>query len=130
MGADYSFYVKTIETHARTFFKVIIFSIGSVHGCYLIMNTPNHHPEINKTPLRKRGGQRLFVVWTVDFVTLKYLGAIALGESPNETPAASQCCIQWLYIAPLFITLRIKTLVVAYFFNFFQLFQQQKNFFL
>ena len=30
MGADYSFYVKTIETHARAFFKVIIFSIGSV----------------------------------------------------------------------------------------------------
>jgi hypothetical protein len=23
MGADYSFYVKTIETHARAFFKVI-----------------------------------------------------------------------------------------------------------
>ena len=31
MGADYSFYVKTIETHARAFFKVIIFSIGSVY---------------------------------------------------------------------------------------------------
>ena len=31
MGADYSFYVKTIETHyVRAFFKVIIFSIGSV----------------------------------------------------------------------------------------------------
>ncbi len=30
MGADYSFYVKTIKTHDRTFFKVIIFSIGSV----------------------------------------------------------------------------------------------------
>ena len=30
MGADYSFYVKTIETHARAFFKVIIFSIDSV----------------------------------------------------------------------------------------------------
>ena len=28
MGADYSFYVKTIETHARAFFKVIIFSIA------------------------------------------------------------------------------------------------------
>ena len=31
MGADYSFYVKTIETHARAFFKVIIFSISSVY---------------------------------------------------------------------------------------------------
>ena len=31
MGADYSFYVKTIETHARAFFKIIIFSIGSVN---------------------------------------------------------------------------------------------------
>ena len=30
MGADYSFYVKIIETHARAFIKVIIFSIGSV----------------------------------------------------------------------------------------------------
>ena len=30
MGAKYSFYVKTIETQARAFFKVIIFSIGSV----------------------------------------------------------------------------------------------------
>ena len=30
MGSDYSFYVKTIETHPRAFFKVIIFSIGSV----------------------------------------------------------------------------------------------------
>ena len=30
MGADYSFYVKIIETHARTFFKVIILTIGSV----------------------------------------------------------------------------------------------------
>ena len=30
MGANYSFYVKTIETHARVFLKVIIFSIGSV----------------------------------------------------------------------------------------------------
>jgi hypothetical protein len=25
MGANYSFYVKTIETHPRAFFKVIIF---------------------------------------------------------------------------------------------------------
>ena len=30
MGADNSFYIKTIETHAGAFFKVIIFSIGSV----------------------------------------------------------------------------------------------------
>ena len=34
MGADHSFYVKTIETHARAFFKVIIFSIGSVGGLF------------------------------------------------------------------------------------------------
>ena len=39
MGADYSFYVKAIETHARAFFKVIIFSIGSVKdaGCQVIL---------------------------------------------------------------------------------------------
>ena len=30
MGADYSFYVKTIEIHARAFFKVNIFFISSV----------------------------------------------------------------------------------------------------
>ena len=34
MGADYSFYVKIIETHARAFFKVIIFSISSVYGIF------------------------------------------------------------------------------------------------
>ena len=32
MGANYSFYVKTIETLAHAFFKVIIFSIGSVQS--------------------------------------------------------------------------------------------------
>ena len=32
MDADYSFYVKIIETHASAFSKVIIFSIGSVSG--------------------------------------------------------------------------------------------------
>ena len=30
MGADYSFYVKTIETHARTFLPLNISAIGSV----------------------------------------------------------------------------------------------------
>ena len=35
MGTDYSFYVKSIETHARSFFKVIIFSIGSVPWAHL-----------------------------------------------------------------------------------------------
>ena len=30
IGTDYSFYVKTIETHTHAFFKVIIFSIGIV----------------------------------------------------------------------------------------------------
>ena len=32
MGADYSFYVKIIEIHARTFFKLIIFSSSSEGG--------------------------------------------------------------------------------------------------
>ena len=40
MGADYSFYVKIIETHACAFFKVIIFSLGSVF-----------HVPINTLPL-------------------------------------------------------------------------------
>ena len=31
MGADNSFYVKIVETHARAFFKVIIFSLSSVN---------------------------------------------------------------------------------------------------
>ena len=43
MGADYSFYVKTIETHARAFFKVIIFSIGSVPG-ELVLQGQNFRP--------------------------------------------------------------------------------------
>ena len=29
MGADYSFYVKTIETHARAFLTLKIFAIGT-----------------------------------------------------------------------------------------------------
>ena len=30
MGVDYSFYVKTIETHARTFLALNILAIGMV----------------------------------------------------------------------------------------------------
>jgi hypothetical protein len=30
MGADYTFYVKTIETHARAFLTLIILAIGRV----------------------------------------------------------------------------------------------------
>jgi hypothetical protein len=30
MGADYSFYVKTIETHARAFLTLNILAVGSV----------------------------------------------------------------------------------------------------
>ena len=37
MGADYSFYVKNIETHARAFFKVIIFSISSVTVAVVVL---------------------------------------------------------------------------------------------
>ena len=31
MGADYSFYVKIIETHARTFLTLNILAIGRVY---------------------------------------------------------------------------------------------------
>ena len=41
----------------------------------------------------------------------------------------AQCYRQLLYWDPLCITLKIRIWVVAYFFNFFQLFQQQKIFF-
>ena len=49
MGADYSFYAKTIETHDPTFFKVVIFSIGSVTSfCFLEqLKTPKGSFEIN-----------------------------------------------------------------------------------
>ena len=30
MGADFAFYVKTIETHARAFLTLIILAIGTV----------------------------------------------------------------------------------------------------
>ena len=53
MGADYSFYVKTIETHARTFFKVIIFSIGSVHGKKLMMPDAKLDEIVTKTKKKK-----------------------------------------------------------------------------
>ena len=46
MGADYSFYVRTIETHAGAFFKVIIFSISSVKSHV------NHLDKITKLDLR------------------------------------------------------------------------------
>ena len=35
MGADYSFYVKVIETHVRTFLPLNISAIGTVFGSYL-----------------------------------------------------------------------------------------------
>ena len=36
MGADYSFYVKTIETHARAFLTLNILAIGRVLGYEVI----------------------------------------------------------------------------------------------
>ena len=35
MGADYSFYVKTIEIHARSFLTLNILSIGTVESEYV-----------------------------------------------------------------------------------------------
>ena len=32
MGADYTFYVKSIETHARAFFPLNISAVDSVHN--------------------------------------------------------------------------------------------------
>ena len=45
MGANYSFYVKTIETHASAFFKVIIFSISSVDSKELATFTYIFNPK-------------------------------------------------------------------------------------
>ena len=68
MRADYSFYVKTIETHARAFFKVIIFSISSVlwktvmlHGKKLQNATqhPVHTTYRKKNNLEKCAGMGL-----------------------------------------------------------------------
>ena len=39
IGANCSFYVKTIETHAHAFFKFIIFSIGIVYHFSLLLST-------------------------------------------------------------------------------------------
>ena len=36
MGADYSFYVKTIETHAQTFLALNILAIGRVMHLFCI----------------------------------------------------------------------------------------------
>ena len=41
MGADYSFYVKNIETHARAFLTLNIFAIGRV--LHLGMKLPKHY---------------------------------------------------------------------------------------
>ena len=42
-------------------------------------------------------------------------------------PLNTQCYRQWLFRATLYITLKIKTWVVAYFFNFFKLREMKKN---
>ena len=34
MGADYSFYVETIEIHARAFLTLTILAIGRMHSMY------------------------------------------------------------------------------------------------
>ena len=44
MGADNSFYMKTIETHAGAFFKVIIFSIGNVYTAIKIKQLTSSEP--------------------------------------------------------------------------------------
>ena len=38
MGADYSFYMKTIETHARTFLALNILATGRVSGETMVNN--------------------------------------------------------------------------------------------
>ena len=42
MGADYTFYVKTIETHARTFLPLNISQIGTVDSQTHRLNAKNH----------------------------------------------------------------------------------------
>ena len=56
MGADYSFYVKTIETHARTFLPLNISAIGTVLSFHYIKEKLIHKLfEIFKIlPIRKR----------------------------------------------------------------------------
>ena len=41
MGADYSFYVKTIETHAHAFLPLNISAVGSV-CCIVASTSPSH----------------------------------------------------------------------------------------
>ena len=48
MGADYSFYVKTIETHVRAFLALNILAIGRVeqHAPYIqFLPRPDHSQE-------------------------------------------------------------------------------------
>ena len=57
LGAEYLSYVKSIETHARAFFKVIIFSIGTVLGLLEIQwfETKNYEISLSATHRCRRG---------------------------------------------------------------------------
>ena len=52
MGANYSFYVKTIETHARTFLPLNISAIGTVNT-FVVKNLKYLVRTIVKVPLQK-----------------------------------------------------------------------------
>ena len=51
MGADHSFYVKTIETHARTFLALNILAIGRVYIDHELVLVPMNVPKSWKAKL-------------------------------------------------------------------------------
>ena len=53
MGADYSFYVKTIDNHARAFLALHIFAIGRVEARFFWDTTLpfKNFKELDTTPL-------------------------------------------------------------------------------
>ena len=58
MGADYAFYVKTIETHARTFLALNILAIGRVSRVSLNFYTFNISLVLNRCIIRSSFSQK------------------------------------------------------------------------
>ena len=56
MGAEYLFYVKSIETHARAFLALIILGIGTVE-CYSSTTYCLLEPELQSLMLKQLNSQ-------------------------------------------------------------------------
>ena len=86
MGADHSFYVKTIETHARTFLLLNISAIGTVFDLAK-----------NRAPLSKKCRNQLdpwmLSYKQIDFSKIDLLVLCQYKQSYFETPNFLNCSL-------------------------------------